>query len=42
MTKKVISPITRLINNAKKIASGEEFETKELEQSRNENEVDET
>ncbi|MCI8518773.1 MAG: cell wall metabolism sensor histidine kinase WalK [Clostridia bacterium] len=41
MTKKVISPITRLINNAKKIASGEEFETKELEQSRNENEVDE-
>jgi len=41
VTKRVISPITRLINNAKKIASGEELETKELEQSRNENEVDE-
>lgn len=41
VTKKVISPIIRLINNAKKIASGEELETKELEKSKSENEVDE-
>ena len=40
MTQRVIEPINRLINNAKKIASGEELETKELEQARGENEVD--
>lgn len=40
----VIAPINRLISNAKKIASGEEIETKEiakLEKNRHENEVDE-
>lgn len=41
VTKNVISPIIRLINNAKKIASGEEVETKELEKGKSENEVDE-
>ncbi len=40
VTQKVISPISRLINNAKKIASGEEFETKELEYANSKNEVD--
>ena len=40
VTKKVISPITRLINNAKKIASGEELEIKKLEETKNENEID--
>ena len=42
--KAVIAPINRLISNAKKIASGEEIETKEiakLEKNRHENEVDE-
>lgn len=41
VTKRVISPITRLINNAKKLASGEELETKELQEGKSENEVDE-
>ena len=40
VTKKVISPISRLINNAKRITSGEEIETKELTVSRSQNEVD--
>lgn len=40
----VIAPINRLISNAKKIASGEEIETKEiakLEKNKHQNEVDE-
>ena len=40
VTQKVISPISRLIDNAKKITSGEEIETKELELSKSQNEVD--
>ena len=40
VTQKVISPISRLINNAKKITSGEEIETKELENKESQNEVD--
>ena len=41
VTQKIIAPISRLINNAKKIASGEEIEIKELEDTKNKNEVDE-
>ncbi len=40
VTQKVIAPISRLINNAKKITAGEEIETKELEQTKSQNEVD--
>lgn len=40
VTKKIISPITRLINSAKKIASGEEVQTKELAEPIAQNEVD--
>lgn len=40
ITQKVISPISRLIDNAKKITSGEDIETKELESSKSQNEVD--
>jgi len=40
MTQKVISPISRLIDNAKKITAGEEIETKELEVSKSQSEVD--
>ena len=41
VTKRIISPIVRLIDNAKKIASGEDIDTKEIESGKNENEVDE-
>ena len=41
VTQKIIAPITRLINNAKKIASGEDIEIKELEAGKNKTEVDE-
>lgn len=37
----IISPVNRLINNAKKIASGEEVETKELQINHTPNEIDE-
>lgn len=40
VTQKIISPITRLINSAKKIASGEEVQTKELAEPTAQNEVD--
>ena len=40
VTQKVIAPISRLINNAKKITAGEEIETKKLEQTKSRNEVD--
>ena len=40
VTQKVIAPISRLINNAKKITSGEEIETKELEKTKSQSEVD--
>ncbi len=40
VTQKIISPITRLINSAKKIASGEEVQTKELAEPIAQNEVD--
>jgi len=40
VTQKVIAPISRLINNAKKIASGEDIETKELRKSDSQSEVD--
>lgn len=40
ISQKVISPISRLIDNAKKITSGEEIETKELTLSKSQNEVD--
>ncbi len=40
VTQKIIAPISRLINNAKKITSGEEIETKELESTKSQNEVD--
>ena len=40
VTKKVISPITTLINSAKKIASGEDVETKALVKVDSQNEVD--
>ncbi len=41
VTQKIIAPITRLINNAKKIASGEDIEIRELEEGKNKTEVDE-
>ncbi len=41
VTQKVISPITRLINNAKKITSGEDIETEELENTKSQSEIDE-
>lgn len=41
MTEKVVSPISRLINNAKKITSGEEIEVKDLQKKDGKNEVDE-
>ena len=41
VTKNVISPISRLINNAKKITSGEELEVKDLQKKEGQNEVDE-
>jgi len=37
----VVSPISRLISNAKKIASGEELENKDLQKKDRQNEVDE-
>ena len=40
ISQKIISPISRLIDNAKKITSGEEIETKELEVVKGKNEVD--
>lgn len=40
-TQNITKPIMRLINNAKKIASGEEFDTKELENGKKQDEVDE-
>ena len=40
ISQKIISPISRLIDNAKKITSGEEIETKELDLSKSQNEVD--
>ncbi len=41
VTQKIIAPISRLISNAKKIASGEDIEIKELEETKNKTEVDE-
>ena len=41
ISQKIISPISRLIDNAKKITSGEEIETKELMPAKGQNEVDE-
>ncbi len=40
VTQKVIAPISRLINNAKKITAGEEIETKELDQEKSQSEID--
>jgi len=40
VTQKVIAPISRLINNAKKITAGEEIETKELEKEKIQSEID--
>ena len=40
VTQRVISPISRLIDNAKKITSGEEIETQELEETKGQSEVD--
>ena len=40
VTQKVIAPIGRLINNAKKITAGEEIETKELEEAKSQSEID--
>ena len=40
VTQKVIAPISRLINNAKKITAGEEIETKELEKEKSQSEID--
>ena len=40
ISQKVISPISRLIDNAKKITSGEDIETKEFELAEGQNEVD--
>ena len=40
ISQKIISPISRLIENAKKITSGEEIETKELDFAESQNEVD--
>ena len=40
ISQKIISPISRLIDNAKKITSGEDIETGELELSNGKNEVD--
>ena len=40
ISQKIISPISRLIDNAKKITSGEEIETKELDLEKGKNEVD--
>lgn len=40
VTQKVIAPISRLINNAKRITSGEEIETKELEKTNSQSEID--
>ncbi len=40
VTKKVIAPISRLIDNAKKITSGEEIQTNGIEKAKSQNEVD--
>ena len=40
ISQKIISPISRLIENAKKITSGEEIETQELSSDKSQNEVD--
>ncbi len=40
VTQNVIAPISRLINNAKKITSGEEIETKNIETTKSQNEID--
>ena len=40
IVRRIIGPISRLIDNAKKITSGEEIETKELDLSKGQNEVD--
>lgn len=40
ISQKIISPISRLIDNAKKITSGEEIETKDIEETKGKNEVD--
>ena len=41
VTKRIISPIIKLIDNAKKIASGEDIDSNEIEHGKSENEVDE-